>query len=95
MVAYFVADKLTVGLDLHGLGQARIDVPTKVARRIEFEPIVVDKDYLLIAEAPPGVDSLIVEGQHTLIDGQPVHVLGAPLASQQVIAPDAGLLPSP
>lgn len=95
MVAYFVADKLTVGLDLHGLGQARIDVPTKVARRIEFEPIVVDKDYLLIAEAPPGVDRLIVEGQHTLIDGQPVHVLGAPLASQQVIAPDAGSLPSP
>ena len=63
--------------------------------KIEFEPIVVDKDHLLIAEAPPGVDRLIVEGQHTLIDGQPVHVLGAPLASQRVIAPDAGSLPSP
>lgn len=65
--------------DLHVPDEARSDVPATVARRIEFEPLSVDRDFLLITDLPEGMDRLIVEGHSRLSDGQRVLVLDGPL----------------
>ena len=70
--AFFVSDGYQTGLDLGALGSASVEVPTTVAKRIWFEPIVFDKDYYLVEEPPEGLELLIVEGQTRLRDGQTV-----------------------
>lgn len=83
--AYFVADGYQTGLDLGVIGKATLDVPSPVARRVEFTPTAIDRDHYLLADAPVGLDRLIVEGQTRLSDGQPVTVIDAMVS---VPAPD-------
>lgn len=47
------------------------------AERHFLEPLLVDKDAYLVADAPAGVEALIVEGQNRLRDGQTVKVVDA------------------
>ena len=78
--AFFVTHGAQVGLDMGSLGSVKIDVPTTIARRVPFDPQFVGKDYYLLADAPLGLDQLIVEGQTRLEDGQPVKIV-APLGA--------------
>lgn len=73
--AFFLAYRHPVGLDLGPLGRVRIDVPTTAARRIEFNPVIVDRDHYLVASLPDGCDRLVVEGFTRLRDGQLVQVV--------------------
>lgn len=73
--AFFVGDTYTAGLNLGAIGKAAVNVPTTVARKIEFEPILFDSDDYLVAELPEGLNRLVVEGQERLNDGSPVRVV--------------------
>lgn len=75
LFGFFVADGYQAGVSLGALGQAKIDVPTTVARKVKLEPIAVDKDYYLVAELPLQATRLVIEGQTRLDDGQPVTLL--------------------
>ncbi len=75
MYAYVVGEKYKAGLDLGSIGQTAIDVPASVAREVEIDPVAIEKDNYVLSERPDGFDSLVVQGQHRLSDGQPVRVV--------------------
>ncbi|MAE66691.1 MAG: hypothetical protein CMJ18_20685 [Phycisphaeraceae bacterium] len=77
--AYFVERRFPIGLDLGNLGEAKVDVPTTVARRVAFEPEVFDRDFYLVRDVPEGFDQVVVEGLTRLRDGHPIQIVGAPL----------------
>lgn len=81
--AFFVGSSMKVGLDLGALGKAAIDVPTDVARRVEFEPRVFEKNAYLVTELPKGYDRLVVEGQERLEDGEAVRVVSESMVNGQ------------
>ncbi len=73
--AYFVAQGLTVGLDLGGLGRSQLTVPTMVVREFPIEKAVLVEDHYLISGLPKGVSHLVVEGQTRISHGKPVLVI--------------------
>ncbi|MCC7193023.1 MAG: efflux RND transporter periplasmic adaptor subunit [Phycisphaeraceae bacterium] len=73
--AFFIGDGYQTGLNLGQLGQSSINVPMTVAHRVAFKPVMVDRDFYLLADLPQGFDRLIVEGQTRLTDGQTVRII--------------------
>lgn len=88
--AFFLGTGYPVGLDLGPIGRSVISVPATVARRVEFEPDVFDKDFYLVEDLPEGSDLLVVEGFTRLADGDLVRMIGEPilLRSSRGAAPD-------
>lgn len=78
--AFFVGDGYEAGLNLGQLGRSAISVPTTVAHRVAFKPVMIDRDFYLLTDLPEGFDRLIIEGQARLADGQTVRVI-EPIAS--------------
>ncbi len=80
--AFFVKQGYQTGLDLGPAGNAKVDVPATVARRVWFAPMAFDKDYYLVRKPPDGLTQLIVEGHARLRDGQTIRPIksmaGAP-----------------
>jgi RND family efflux transporter MFP subunit len=76
IAVYFVREGYEASFDLGELGKATIDVPAPMAQRVVLEPIAMHDDVYLVADPPPGMNQLVIEGQNRLSDGQPVRVVG-------------------
>lgn len=72
---FFVDPVYRTGLNLGPVGQATIEVPATVARRVWLEPVVFGKESYLVRDLPEQFDQLIVEGHTRLRDGQIVKII--------------------
>ncbi len=75
--AFFVSPKYHAGLDLGTVGEAVVDVPATVAKKVWFDPIVFNNEHYIVTSVPDGADRLVIEGQNRLQDGQTVRVVEA------------------